>query len=101
MESITILKNAILVLSRHQAGLLQMTPAVQESIGAALRWVALKHKEQLELGIEGVKLNSIEQRRPSSPALLSLVAKGLSGSHRQATSASAAMADTVMKLLRG
>mmetsp|Transcript_59641 Transcript_59641/g.130955 ORF Transcript_59641/g.130955 Transcript_59641/m.130955 type:complete len:773 (-) Transcript_59641:17-2335(-) len=52
-QAVTMLKNAILVLSRHNAGLLQLTPALESSVGSALRWAALKHEEMLELGAEG------------------------------------------------
>merc|ERR1719446_1079066 len=44
IQAVTMLKNAITILGKHNAGLLQMTPAVQESMGAALHWVALKHE---------------------------------------------------------
>merc|ERR1719450_746785 len=52
IQAVTMLKNAITILGKHHAGLIQMTPAVQESMGAALHWVALKHEEMLELNTE-------------------------------------------------
>jgi len=45
VQTVTILKNAIQVLSKHQGNLLQLPASVQESLGSALRWVALKHDE--------------------------------------------------------
>jgi len=50
-----MLGNAVVVLEKHhnQTGLLQMKPAVQQSLGTALRWVALKHDEMLEFKAEG------------------------------------------------
>jgi len=54
VEAVTMLGNAIVVLTKHHnnTGLLQMKPAVQQSLGTALRWVALKHDEMLELKAE-------------------------------------------------
>lgn len=85
IESITILKNAVEVLGRHQAGLLQMTPAIQESVGSALRWVALKHEELTEMDLEGIKRTKI------APSLLSLAAAGKSSSSAADQVAFAAM----------
>merc|ERR1719498_635564 len=52
ITAVTMLKNAITILGKHNAGLIQMTPAIQESMGAALRWVALKHEEMLAIAAE-------------------------------------------------
>jgi hypothetical protein len=52
-KAITTLKNAISVLCMHNAGLLPVGAAVQESVGSALRWAALGHGEMLELDVEG------------------------------------------------
>merc|ERR1719379_2008027 len=45
VQAVTMLKNAILVLKKHQAGLLQLTPAVEQSLGSVLQWAAVKHEE--------------------------------------------------------
>jgi len=52
IQAVTMLKNAITILGKHNAGLIQMTPAVEESMGSALRWVALKHEELLAINAE-------------------------------------------------
>ncbi|CAK0905539.1 unnamed protein product [Prorocentrum cordatum] len=44
-QSVQILKAAIAVLSKRQAGLLQVSPAVEASISSGLRWVALRRAE--------------------------------------------------------
>jgi hypothetical protein len=77
IQAVTMLKNAIMILGKHHAGLLQMSPAVQESMGAALRWVALKHEEMLEMGVEHSALrgSSSSSSRATVASLLS-VAEG-------------------------
>jgi len=47
MQAATQLKNAIIILGKHHAGLLQLTPALQESLGSVLQWSAIKHDEML------------------------------------------------------
>merc|ERR1719310_344421 len=47
VEAITMLKNAILVLSKHNAGLLQLTPAVRESVNSALPGLRLSTRRWL------------------------------------------------------
>jgi len=76
VQAVAMLKNAVLVLSKHNSGLIQMTPAVTESMGSALRWVALKHEEMLELASRapGSALRGDKPARRSSAALLSLAA---------------------------
>jgi len=63
IQAVTMLKNAITILGKHHAGLLQMTPAVQESMGSALRWVALKHEELSEMEVEH---NALRGSSPST-----------------------------------
>jgi DNA repair exonuclease SbcCD ATPase subunit len=73
IQAVTMLKNAVTILGKHNAGLIQMTPAVQESMGAALRWVALKHEELLELNTERGALRG-SSAAPASVASLLAVA---------------------------
>jgi len=49
VQGIAMLRNAIEVLSKHNAGLLQISPGVKESLGAAIRWATMKREEMLEL----------------------------------------------------
>merc|ERR1719198_1806600 len=53
-----------------------MTPAVTESMGSALRWVALKHEEMLELASRDPNslLGGDKTPKKSAAALLSLAA---------------------------
>jgi len=62
VQAVTMLKNAIIVLSRKQAGLLQVGPELQESVGSALRFAAFKHEEMLQMRTA----NAEQQRTPSS-----------------------------------
>jgi len=94
IQAVTMLKNAVLILGKHNAGLIQMTPAVEESMGAALRWVALKHEELLELGVEHnalrgspvapasvASLLSVATGKATDSALDAKLLKALSGAH--------------------
>eukprot|EP00403_Amphidinium_massartii_P040049 CAMPEP_0178440708 /NCGR_PEP_ID=MMETSP0689_2-20121128/36947_1 /TAXON_ID=160604 /ORGANISM="Amphidinium massartii, Strain CS-259" /LENGTH=711 /DNA_ID=CAMNT_0020063549 /DNA_START=247 /DNA_END=2382 /DNA_ORIENTATION=- len=45
VQCVAMLRNAIQILQRHATGLLQITPALHESLGSALQWVALKQQE--------------------------------------------------------
>merc|ERR1719161_3045815 len=47
MQAATQLKNAIIILEKHHAGLLQLTPALRDSLGSVLQWSAIKHDEML------------------------------------------------------
>lgn len=56
VQAVTMLKNAILVLSRHHSGLLQLTPAVEQSLGSVLSWAAAKHEEMIASKAAGLSL---------------------------------------------
>lgn len=75
ISAVTMLKNAITILGKHNAGLIQMTPAIQESMGAALRWVALKHEEMLAISAEHATLRGTSSRSTVA-SLLSVAMKG-------------------------
>jgi chromosome segregation ATPase len=91
MQAATQLKNAIIILSKHHAGLLQLTPALQESLGSVLQWSAIKHEEMLAAkasrsGVSsGVSLLSRfswthkEQGRTEESKLMSILHKALKG----------------------
>jgi len=50
VEAVAMLRNAIVVLGRHRSeAFLQDAPALRESLGAALRWAALRHEELADL----------------------------------------------------
>merc|ERR1719440_276304 len=70
IQAVTMLKNAITILGKHNAGLIQMTPAIQESMGAALRWVALKHEEMLAIAAEHATLRGSPSGRSTIASLL-------------------------------
>jgi outer membrane murein-binding lipoprotein Lpp len=76
VQAIAMLKNAVLVLGKHNAGLIQMSPAVTESMGSALRWVQLKHEELLELAANDQTGSLLRGDKPQkkSASLLSLAA---------------------------
>jgi flagellar biosynthesis chaperone FliJ len=63
VEAITMLKNALTILGRHNTGLLQVTPAIRESMNSALQWVALKHEELMALNPQ--RRNSLRGRGSS------------------------------------
>jgi len=79
VQAITMLKNAIQVLSKHQTGLLQLSPAVHQSLTSVLQWVALKHEEVLQLRDErGLPpLVSTPRSGVKAAALLSLAEQAL------------------------
>merc|ERR1719487_1152277 len=81
MQAVTMLKNAIVILGKHHAGLLQMTPAIQESMTAGLRWAALKHEEMLEMGVERSALRGSSSSRDGTVA--SLLAVAAQNVHKQ------------------
>eukprot|EP00928_Gymnodinium_smaydae_P073258 TRINITY_DN56497_c0_g1_i1.p1 TRINITY_DN56497_c0_g1~~TRINITY_DN56497_c0_g1_i1.p1 ORF type:complete len:797 (-),score=230.83 TRINITY_DN56497_c0_g1_i1:141-2480(-) len=89
VEAVTMLKNAIEVLGRHNADLLQMTPALRESIGAALRWASLKREELVEFGLAGGRSTMQSQQGVS---LLAVDAGGQAASGRVAQSEALAAA---------
>lgn len=45
MQAVSMVKNAVDVLSKQHAGLIQMTPDIKQSLTSCLRWAALKHEE--------------------------------------------------------
>jgi len=47
MQAVTQLKNAIIILGKHHAGFLQLTPALEESLGSVVQWTSIKHDEML------------------------------------------------------
>merc|ERR1719310_1361917 len=47
IQAVTMLKNAIIILGRHHAGMLQLTPAMLQSLGSVLRWASLKREEMM------------------------------------------------------
>merc|ERR1719321_2141315 len=68
IQAITNLKNAIQVLSKHHGGsLIQLSPAVQASLGPVLRDVAEKHEELL-----GDRMGSKKNREAFKAALISI-----------------------------
>jgi len=80
VQSVTMLKNAIQILERHAAGLLQVTPAVHESLGSALQWVALKHEEMRSMPQSHSAASSPRKRQSAvaeSPLFLQTKADGL------------------------
>lgn len=79
-QSVAVLKNAISVLSKRQAGLLQVTPAVQASMDSALRWVALKHAE-----LQDVRQGEGGSESPKRAALLTMAAGSGEASAEQAS----------------
>jgi len=56
VQAVTNLKNAILVLGKHHAGLLQLTPAVEQSLGSVLQYAAFKHEEMIAGKAAGLSL---------------------------------------------
>merc|ERR1719407_461526 len=63
MQAATQLKNAIIILSKHHAGLLQLSPALEESLESVLQWTSIKHDEMLATkastsGTSGISLLS-------------------------------------------
>jgi len=75
ITAVTMLKNAITILGKHHAGLIQMTPAVQESMGAALRWVALKHEEMIAVATEHSALRGSGTARATVTSLLAVASR--------------------------
>jgi len=45
MQAVSMVKNAIDVISKNHAGLIQMTPDIKQSLNSCLRWAGLKHEE--------------------------------------------------------
>jgi len=45
MQAVSMVKNAVDVLSKQHAGLIQMTPDIKQSLASCLRWAGLKHEE--------------------------------------------------------
>merc|ERR1719443_1006140 len=84
IQAVTMLKNAITILGKHNAGLLQMSPAVQEAMGSTMRWAALKHEEMLAMSFERSSLRGNAPRK-SMASLLAVAAK--SGQAEDAASA--------------
>mmetsp|Transcript_22538 Transcript_22538/g.49814 ORF Transcript_22538/g.49814 Transcript_22538/m.49814 type:complete len:783 (-) Transcript_22538:86-2434(-) len=72
VQALTMLNDALRVLGKHNAGLVQMTAATEQSLGSALRWVALKHEELMQLGVEGLSLRGGATSRNSGTALIAL-----------------------------
>eukprot|EP00747_Dinoflagellata_sp_TGD_P031138 gnl/TRDRNA2_/TRDRNA2_135085_c1_seq13.p1 gnl/TRDRNA2_/TRDRNA2_135085_c1~~gnl/TRDRNA2_/TRDRNA2_135085_c1_seq13.p1 ORF type:complete len:761 (-),score=273.78 gnl/TRDRNA2_/TRDRNA2_135085_c1_seq13:201-2483(-) len=77
VQAITNLKNAIRILSKHNAGLIQMTPALQESVSSVLRWVATKHDELKVMDI--MKDSDVLDTSAAKTRDLSLLSVGLRG----------------------
>jgi len=97
MQAVTMLKNAIIILGKHHEGLIQMTPAIQESMGATLRWCALKHEEMLEMGIERTGLRGAGAPTPgSAAALLAIAASG-----KASASAETSVDQMLLQALKG
>lgn len=69
VQAVTMLKNALTILSRHNSGLLQLTPGVREGLDAALSWASLRHEEMTEMSSE-------RAADPRAPVLLSVVREG-------------------------
>jgi len=91
IQAITNLKNAIQVLSKHHGGsLIQLSPAVQASLGPVLRDVAEKHEELL-----GDHMGSKKNREAFKAALISITAD----THRQ-TSEDSSEAATALRGLK-
>lgn len=99
VQSVTMLKNAISVLKRHNGGLLQLTPALRGSVGSVLRWVSLKHEEMLALGTDGL---SLQHGAISSTALISLSTRsGNRQSSSKAATAAITASDAVLRAFDG
>jgi len=93
VQALTMLKNAIQVLSKHNSGFVQLSPAVQQSLTAALQWTALKHEEMQQLRNErGLPALDGSPNAPTATSLLALAEKSLG----QASSN-----DPVLRSLRG
>jgi chromosome segregation ATPase len=97
VQAVTMLKNAIQILSKHHAGLIQMTPALQESMNSALRWAALKHEEMLEMNIEPSALRGHDSNRASMASLLAVA----SSAGQAKDAASAALDERMLTALQG
>jgi len=95
IQAVTMLKNAVTILGKHNAGLLQMSPAVEESMGSALRWVALKHEELLAMGVERSAL------RGSSPTTVASLLQAATGSGKAQDSVSATLDANLLEALSG
>lgn len=92
VQAVTMLKNAIQVLSKHQAGFVQLSPALQQSVTAALQWTALKHEEMQQLRNERGLLPLDGSTAPTATSLLALAEKSLG---------QASGNDPVLRSLRG
>merc|ERR1719433_1450214 len=81
VQAVTMLKNAIQVLSKHQTGLLQLSPALHESLTSALQWVALKHEEMQHLrderGLPPLAAGAAAPTKVKAPSLLALAEQAL------------------------
>lgn len=97
VQAITMLKNAILVLKRHNAGLLQLSPAVQASMGSAMRWIALKHEEMTEMQMEGLTMVDKPDARQRA-ALISLRTRG--GNLHGSASTGSSFENSILKALQ-
>jgi len=97
IQAVTMLKNAITILGKHNAGLIQMTPAVQESMNSALRWVALKHEELLEMNVE----HGIALRGSSAPTTVASLLTVASKAGQAKDSTSAVFDAKMIKALSG
>mmetsp|Transcript_44873 Transcript_44873/g.81868 ORF Transcript_44873/g.81868 Transcript_44873/m.81868 type:complete len:756 (-) Transcript_44873:56-2323(-) len=89
VQSVAMLRNAIQILERHASGLLQVTPAVHESLGSALQWVALKHEEMRSMPQSHAAASLPRKRQLSvaeSPLFLQTKADGLGEQLRTALS---------------
>jgi len=93
VQALTMLKNAIQVLSKHNSGFLQLSPAVQQSLTAALQWTALKHEEMQQMRNErGLPPLVGSISAPTATSLLALAEKSLG---------QASGNDPVLRSLRG
>jgi hypothetical protein len=70
VQAIANLKNAILVLSKHHEGLLQLTPEMVQSMSTVLRYAALKH--EMLMGDHADRAKHKEQHDTLRTALIAL-----------------------------
>jgi len=82
VEAVSMLRNAITVLGRNHnsTGLLQETPALRESMSAALRWIALRHDELQDLRSER---SGLAQHSKAATLLSVAISSVSSASERQ------------------
>lgn len=79
VQAISMMKNAIGVLGKHNSGFLQTHPELQESLHATLRYLGLKHEEMKQLRIQSEGWSKRSFAAGSELSLLDTSLRGADG----------------------